>query len=58
MPRLCETENGAPIDELLQAGASGHTRAWEMLKVIQILEDGRVPAKEANNWKIEGQKVE
>ena len=28
MPRLCETENGAQIDELLQAGASGHTRAW------------------------------
>ena len=25
-------------------------------KRIQILEDGRVPAKEARNWKIEGQK--
>ena len=23
---LCETENGAKIDELLQAGASGHKR--------------------------------
>ena len=25
----------------------------KMLKRIQILEDGRVPAKEANNWRIE-----
>ena len=27
-----------------------------MLKRIQVLEDGRVPAKEATNWRIEGQK--
>ena len=27
-----------------------------MQKRIQILEDGRVPAREARNWKIEGQK--
>ena len=27
----------------------------KMLKRIQILEDGRVPTKEARNWKIEGQ---
>ena len=26
---LCEAENGTPIDELLQAGASGHKRAWK-----------------------------
>ena len=26
----------------------------KMLKRIQILEDGRVPAKEGKNWKIEG----
>ena len=26
----------------------------KMLKRIQILEDGRVPAKEARHWKIEG----
>ena len=29
-----------------------------MLKRIQVLEDGRVPAKEARNWRIEGQKQE
>ena len=27
-----------------------------MLKRIQVLEDGRVPAKEARNWRIEGRK--
>ena len=27
-----------------------------MLKRIQVLEDGRTPAKEARNWEIEGQK--
>ena len=26
------------------------------MKRIQTLEDGRVPVKEANNWKIEGEK--
>ena len=28
----------------------------KMLKRIQTLEDGRIPAKEAKNWRIEGQK--
>ena len=28
----------------------------EMMKRLQILEEGRVPAKEAKNWRIEGQK--
>ena len=27
-----------------------------MLKRIRVLEDGRIPAKKARNWKIEGQK--
>ena len=26
----------------------------KMLKLVEILEDGRVPAKEAKDWKIEG----
>ena len=33
-----------------QVGTQEHDK---MLKRIQILEDGRVPAKEAKNWKIE-----
>ena len=28
----------------------------KMFKRIQVVEDGRVPAKEARNWKVEGQK--
>ena len=28
----------------------------KMMKIIQTLEDGSVPAKEATNWRIEGQK--
>ena len=28
----------------------------KMMKRIQTPEDGRVPAKEAKNWRIEGQK--
>ena len=29
---------------------------WKMVKRIQILEEGRVPAKEAKNWRIDGEK--
>ena len=41
---------------MLQAGAGGHKIVRQMLKLIQVLEDGRVPAKQAKDWKIEGQK--
>ena len=34
----------------------GTTEYGKMLKRIQVLEDGRIPAKEVRNWKIEGQK--
>ena len=46
-----ETENGTEMTELLQAAKSG-----KMLKRIQVLEDGRVPAKKARSCRIEGQK--
>ena len=36
-----------------QVGTKEHGK---MLKRIQVLEEGRVLAKEARNWKIEGQK--
>ena len=38
------------IDELLQAGASGHKKAWQMLKRNKVLEDGRVFAKEGKSY--------
>ena len=34
----------------------GTKERGKMLKRIQVLEDGRVSAMEASNWKIEGQK--
>ena len=40
---------------LLQARWA-NTGCGKMLKRVQILEDGRVPAKETINWRIEGQK--
>ena len=52
---ICEAKNGTETDELLQAGAVGHPRMYgNMLKRIQVLEDGRVPAAEARSWRIEG----
>ena len=36
-----------------QAGTKEHDK---MLKRTQVLDEGRVLAKEARNWKIEGQK--
>ena len=35
-----------------QVGTKEHSK---MLKRIRVLEDGRIPAEEARNWKIEGQ---
>ena len=35
---------------------AGSKEYGKMLKRIQVLEGGRVPAKEARNWKIEGHK--
>ena len=34
----------------------GAKECGKMLKRIQVLEDGRVPARDAKNWKIEGEK--
>ena len=38
-----------------QMGTKEHGK---MLKRIHVLKDGRVPAKEAKNWKMEGKKEE
>ena len=47
-PKLMDCCNSEPI---------GTQEYGKMLKRIQVLEDGRVPAKEARNWRIEGQKI-
>ena len=38
-----------------QLGTKEHGK---LMKRIQILDDGRVPAEEATSWKIEGKKEE
>ena len=48
---ICEAKTGTETDELLQTRTLG-----KMLKRIQALEEGRVPAKEATNWRIDGEK--
>ena len=54
MLKLHEAKNGTEIDELLQARASGH----KMFERIQVLEDGRVPAKEGKIGKLNDKKEE
>ena len=52
-----EAKNGTETDELLHTRTDVHQRIYgKMLRIIQTLEDGSVPAKEAKNWRIEGQK--
>ena len=53
---LCETENGTQTVELLQAEQVGTKEHGKMLDRIQVLEDGRIPAKEARHWNTSGQK--
>ena len=51
---LCETENGTEL--VIVASRSKWAREdGKMLKRILVLEDGRIAAKEARNWNIEGQ---
>ena len=54
---LCEAENGTEVDELLQAGASGHKRARQDVKNEHRFQKvAGFPAQKARNWKIERQK--
>ena len=54
MLRICEATDGMMnCCKLEPIGTQG---CGKMLKSIQVLEDGRVPAKEARYWRIEGQK--
>ena len=51
---LRTTENG--MTNCCKPEQVGTKEHGKMLKRIQILEEGRIPAKEARNWKIEGLK--
>ena len=48
---------GPELMNCCKAEPMGTQRYGNMLKrILQVLEDGRVPAKEARNWRNEGQK--
>ena len=44
------------INELPQTRTDGHQRIWQNAEKFQTLEEGRVPAKETKNRKIEAEK--
>ena len=52
----CETENGANVDGLLHAAASRHKRARQNVQRIQVLEDGRILAKEEKTGRLNDKK--
>ena len=53
---VSEAKNETEIYELLQARAGEHQRVRQNVKTDPVMEDGKVPAKESRNWKIEGLK--
>ena len=50
-----EAKNGTKANKLLRE-PMGTKKFGKMVRIIQTLEEGRVPAKEAKNWRIEGEK--
>ena len=50
---ISEARRGTKV-ELLHAGTDGHQKFGKI--TIQTLEEGRVPAKEAKNWRIDKEK--
>ena len=51
---MCEAKNGTEANELQQAGTDGHQRIWQNAEKNSNC--GRVLAREAKNWRIEGNK--
>ena len=48
----------AKVDESLQTEKDGHERVRNMVNIIFILEEGRVPDRNARGWTVEGEKQE
>ena len=53
---LYAVPSGTETFEPLQAGKERHGKIWKMLKIIFKLEEGRVPERNAEGWKVEGEK--
>ena len=55
---LCAVSLGAKADESLQTEEDGHERVRNMVNIIFILEEGRMPVRNARGWTVEGEKKE
>ena len=54
---ICEAEDGTEAGEFaVDRNRWAPKNFGKMTKIIQILGEGRVPAKETKNWRIEGEK--
>ena len=53
---ICEAKKGPKLINCCRPEQMDTKEFGKMVKRIQILEEGRVPAKEAKNWRIEGEK--
>ena len=53
---ICEAKNGTKLTNCCRLEKMDDKEFGNMMKRIQILEEGRVPAKEVKNWRIEGEK--
>ena len=56
MLRLCEAENGTTTDEVLQAGASGHTIAGRNVATNSGSRGRQSSCKGGKTWNIDGPK--
>ena len=48
----------AKADESLQTEEDGHERVRNMVNIIFVLEEGRMPVRNARGWTVEGEKQE
>ena len=56
MFEIRETKNGPKLVNCCRPEQMGTKEFGKMMKRIQTLEEGRVSAKEAKNWRIDGEK--
>ena len=56
MFEIRETKNGPKLVNCCKPEQMGTKEFGKMMKRIQTLEEGRVSAKEAKNWRIDGEK--
>ena len=53
---ICETKIGTKLVNCRKPEEMGTKEFGDMMNIIQILEEARVPAQERKKWRIEGEK--